>query len=169
MAAERAERHAKRRLRFDSERRSRRERTSTVDLLAEAMTRAARLSTVQASQLEQARAGVDTPNGPPRQQTLTDDPRWEDSVRVIRRRVLMLLDLLDEAEGTGHAAVVAAMDGADKDRLIVQEGRGLIAEMVVAELGPEIGSAAYVRRLRRSLGLDSRGYPADVAAPKRAA
>lgn len=162
MARQQEERHAGRRRRFDAERRERRTRMTTLALLAEATQRSARLSTVKASNPEPMLirgGGGDGPSGPPRQQSLNDDPRWEDATRIVRKRVMQMLDLIDEAEGTGHGQVVAAMDGTEKDRLLLDEGRGLVAEQVVAELGPEYGSASYVRKLRRARGLDNRGYP----------
>lgn len=162
MAREREERNAKRRLRFDAERRDRRARTDTLSLHREAMERAMTMSTVKAGSTERSRGGGDGPGGPGRQQLLTDDPRWEDATRIVRKRILQMLDLLDEAEGTGHAQAVAAMDGTEKDRVILDEGRGLIAEQVVAELGPEYGSASYIRKLRRARGLDNRGYPKEA-------
>lgn len=157
MARDREEHDRGRRLRFAGQRRERRARLSTLELVRTALEQALTISTVPAGSIEPLRGGGDQ-GGVPRQQQLEDDPRWDVADRIIRRQALVLHDLLDEAKGLSRSATAATLDGVEKNRAILTEGEGLIAEDVVAALGREYGSASFVRRLRKERGLDTRGY-----------
>lgn len=160
MARRREDRWEKRKVTIDSERRAaRRAITEPLELHRLLIERLAKISTVAAGNVEPSRGGGD-PAGPPKQQLLSDDPRWQESQAVIRARLERLHELLDEAEGLGTVAGTSAMIGAEKDRLIDREGVGLVAEAVVEKLGMErVGSATYIRRYRKAHNLDNRGYP----------
>lgn len=157
MARDREEHDRGRRLRFASHRREQRRSMSTLELVRSAIEEAVTISTVPAGNVEPSRGG-DSAGGVPRQQQLEDDPRWQVAERIIKRQALVLHELLDEAKGLSRSAAAATLDGVEKDRAILVEGLGLIAEDVVAALGREYGSTSYVRRLRRERGLDTRGY-----------
>ena len=150
--AERAEARFHRHKReFDADRRARRADLSALELHRLAVERAVTISTVSGSNPEPSR-GQGEHAGPPRQQQLSDDPRWRESEHVIRSRLLRMHELLDEAEGLGPVAD-KTMLAAEKDQRIVREGEGLSAGAVVALLGTDIaGSAETVRRVRRQAG-----------------
>lgn len=155
---ESAGRLARDRLKADQRRQRQLAAMTVPALVAAAYAAAVVHSAVPAGAAERSRGGSDAA-GPPRQQQLSDDPRWRLAEGVIRRQALVLHDLLSEQAGTGRAAAAAAMDSTDKDALILREGVGLTAEAVLDMLGREFGSASYVRRLRNARGLDSCGRP----------
>lgn len=165
-ARRREDRFAQRKPARDSERRRRRLDLSPWELHAQARARLVKLSTVGAAQIGRSSAAAEVERvGPGRQQELEDDPRWRECWRVIRRRLLDVAELLDEAEGLGPVAA-ATMTTEEKDARILSRGmEGLSALAVYDELGAAIaGSPETVRRKRRLAGLDAQGRPREIAA-----
>lgn len=153
-AERRRQRWEKRKRQLDTDRRLGRAGMSALELHHLAVERAGRLSTVAAGSVEPSRGGGERA-GPPRQQTLDDDPRWREAWYVIRRRLEELHRLLDEAEGLGPVAA-STMLKEEKDRLIVSDGRGLSCDAVVDLLGREVaGSSRTVWRVRREAGVST--------------
>ena len=151
-ARHREARFERKKLGADTERRGERAEMTVLELHRHAAERAAKLSTVAAGSVEQSRGGGERA-GPPRPQSLDDDPRWREQWRVIRGRFERVHDLLDEAEGHGTTAATAQMLGMEKDRKVLEEGEGLTAVGVVELLGSDIaGSPETVRRIRRKSG-----------------
>ena len=144
----------------------RRELRQHVDLLVlhrQALARATAISTVPAGNIEPTRRSSD-PVGPSVQQSLEDDPRWDENWTVIRSRLMQVHELIDEAEGHGTVANTMQMLGVEKDRLILHvNNQGLRAQAVVDRLGSHIaGSVETVRRVRRREGYDHLGHPRDT-------
>lgn len=162
------ERWAKRKRSIDSERRMRRADMTALELHRHAVEREGKLSTVAAAQV-----GLSSPNserqmpGPPRQQTLDQDPRYLEAWYVIRRRLEDVHRLLDEAEGHGPTAV-STMTSDEKNRLILVDGRGHSCEAVVDLLGREVaGSSRTVWRIRRNEAEKVLGYPVSTVDGER--
>lgn len=150
-ARRREERFEKRRRDFAADARGRRATMTVLELVREALERATTISTVASGNVEPSRGGSD-PAGPPRQQTMNDDPRWRETWAVIHSRALRALELLDEAEGLGTVAATTKMLGVEKDRLVLRE-EGFSPIAVVEKLGRDIaGSPETVRRIRRKAG-----------------
>jgi hypothetical protein len=142
----------------DQERRMARAAMTALELHRLAAERTARISTVAGGSVERSRGGGERA-GPPRPQSLEDDPRWQEQWRVIRGRLDRVHDLLDEAEGLGLSATTTTMIGAEKDRKVLEQGEGLSALGVVELLGRDIaGAPETVRRLRRKSGRDTMGH-----------
>lgn len=158
-ARRREDRFSKRKRVIDSERRSTRAVMTAFELHRSAIERQAKISTVAAGNVEPSRS-TSTGAGPPNQQQLDDDPRWQEHWSVIRSRLERIHELLDEAEGLSAVASLTTMTGVEKDRLIVDAAnRGLRAQAVVDKLGSDIaGSAETVRRIRRRMGYDHLGH-----------
>lgn len=159
-ARRREDRHQKRQRSFDADRREQRAGMNTLDLHRHAIQRQAKISTVAAGNIEPSPRGSEPAAvGPPRQQLLDDDPRWREHSTVIRTRLELMHELLDEAEGLSTVASTANMLGVEKDRMILAaSNRGLRAQAVVDRLGSHIaGSAETVRRVRRAAGQDHLG------------
>lgn len=113
--------------------------------------RSAKISTVPAGNVEPGRGGSERP-GPPRQQTLDQDPRCAEHFYVIRRRLELLHELCDEAEGLGPQAA-KQLTKEEKDRLILGEA-GRSCQGVVDVLGADIaGSVRTVWRIRKQTQL----------------
>lgn len=157
--AREAEEHDRgRRLRFGNERRGQRDRMDPLNLHRQLIERVVTISTVPASQIAPSRPGGDTHGGVPRQQTLDDDPRYVEGQRRLRKWLLTLHDLVDEAEGLGSkAAAVAQLDGIEKDRILRREGVGLTASELYRETDGLYGSESYIRRWRKRERLDRLG------------
>jgi hypothetical protein len=163
-ARRREERFAKRRLSFDAARRQARAKMTMLELAIAVHEGVSRLSTVPAGSVERSRGGGD--GELPKQQTLDDDPRWQEHEAVARRRLGAMLDLVEEAEGLG-AIANPTMDGDDKDRLILHHSmEGKTASQVWDELGTYVAGSSpeLVRRKRRAKGLDMLGRPREDAA-----
>lgn len=156
---DREEHYRGRLVRFNALERDRRMGMLGLDLAAEVRREMLTASTVKAGSPEPSRGGEDERIGPPRQQLLTDDPRWVLQERMLHRHALALRELVDEARGLSRSAAVAGLSAEEKDKAIEDEGVGLTASEVFFRLGPEYGSESYIRRLRRARGLDGRGYP----------
>jgi hypothetical protein len=151
----RRERFEKRKRGLDADRLQARAQLGAWALHKQAVERLAKLSTVAAGSVEPSRGGSETV-GPPRQQTLDQDPAWREHWDVIRSRLLRVHEKLDEAEGLGPTAA-KTMLGVEKDREILTKGRGFTAQAVVDLLGRDIaGSAETVRRVRRKHGYSTR-------------
>lgn len=154
-ARQREEKHAKRERTSDAGRRTRRARLNdTLALHHSAIERATALSTVAAGSLERSRGGSASSGEPPAQQTFDDDPRWREHWRVITSRLLRVHELLDEATGHGTVTGSPVMIRAEKQRRVIEDGRGLTPIGVVEELGHYLaGSPETVRRDRREAGV----------------
>lgn len=136
---------------LDRDRRSTR-RGLDVDVLYRlAQARTARISTVAAGNVEPSRGGGDGA-APPQQQSLEDDPRWDRHWGVVKRGLLLVHELLDEAEG--HGPVVRDTTTEEMNRILLDEGEGLSCKEV-AEKFPELtngGRASVVAAVRGNQG-----------------
>jgi hypothetical protein len=152
-------RWTKRKQSIDSARRMLRAGMTSLELHRSAVERAMTISTVSSPPV-----GRSSPNsererpGPPAQQPLHPDPRYQEGWFVIRRRLEDVHRLLDEAEGLG-ATAVSTMLAEEKNRLILVDGRGHSCEAVVDLLGREVaGSSRTVWRIRRNQAVVVLGY-----------
>lgn len=160
-AREREEHSRGRRLRMNTIELERRRKLTGLALIREVTDHASRITTVAAANIEPSRGGGE--GGVPAQQRFDDDPRWQLAERLIHRQAMVMYDLVDEARGYGRSAAVASLSAEEKDEAIESEGRGLTAEETFYRLGPEYGSISYIRKYRRSNGLDGRGHLAVAA------
>lgn len=153
-------RYQRRKREFDSERRQARAGMDAFALHRWVIEHQVALSTVAAGNTEPTRSATGDTAAPPRQQLLDDDPRWREHMSVIRRRLELAADLIDEAEGHSTVSSTANMLGVEKDKLILDAAnQGLRAQAVVDRLGSHIaGSAETVRRVRRAAGQDHLGH-----------
>lgn len=162
MARDREEHDRGRRLRLNRLERDRRMQATGLSLAAEVIAAVGTISAVAAGNIEPTRGGGD-PSGPPRQQTLDDDPRWQLSERIIHRHALVLRELVDEARGLSVAVAIAALSAEEKDKTLREEGIGRTAEELFHALGPEYGSISYIRRKRnREWDMDTLGRPREA-------
>ena len=155
-ADRRRDRWDKRKRQLDTDRRIKRAGMTALQLHHLAVEREAKISTVSAPPVGRSSPSSEHERvGPPRQQTLDDDPRWREIWFVVRRRLEDAHRLLDEAEGHGPTAASTMMKE-EKDRLILSEGRGLSCDAVVDLLGREVaGSSRTVWRVRREAGMST--------------
>jgi len=159
-ADRRRERWDKKKRAIDSDRRMRRAQMTALELHRHAIEREAKISTVSAPPVGRSSPNSETQRvGPPRQQTLDQDPRYQEAWFVIRRRLEDVHRLLDEAEGLGPTAA-STMLTEEKNRLILVDGRGHSCEAVVDLLGREVaGTSKTVWRVRRNEAVKVLGYP----------
>jgi hypothetical protein len=164
---DRARRDARHRLEFDEFGRPRPAHSASADLFRLALERAATISTVAAGNPEPSSGGGSDSAAPPRQQTLEEDPRWNRRWQIVKRGLLLIHDLLDEAEGLATRPWTDATSE-EMNRVVLTEGRGLSCKEVAAQF-PEAtaGRASVVARLRRNQGsgipgLDVLGYRVSV-------
>lgn len=157
-ARKREERFAKDKLQIDTARRDGRRRMTPFELHRHAVERLAKISTVAAGNVEPSRGG-DERVGPPKQQRIEDDPRWQEHEFIVRRRLELMHQLLDEAEGLGSQAA-RTLTREEKNRMVLTQGRGYTCEVVVDLLGREIaGSVRTVWRIRKNTqSIDSEEY-----------
>lgn len=155
-ARRREEKFSKVRRDLDANRRMQRSQMTAIELHRLAIERQTTLSTVPAGPVGQSSPNSERQSpGPPTQQLQDDDPRWREVGYVIRRRLEDWHRLLDEAEGLGPSAV-STLDGDDKDKLILSQGRGHSCDAVVDVLGREVaGSARTVFRVRKKAGVST--------------
>lgn len=139
-----------RKLRFATDRRSRRAGMPLADLLRVAIRALAAeqaISTVPAGSVEVSRGGG-TSVGPGHQQTFDDDPRYRFAKQQLRHWTEQVLGLQEEARGLGPVAGAVMMLGSEKDKEILKL-EGPTPREVVALLGPQVaGSPRTVERVR---------------------
>ncbi|MGN6870296.1 MAG: hypothetical protein ACTHMY_18050 [Solirubrobacteraceae bacterium] len=141
---------------LDRDRRAARHGLDAHQLYRLAIARAARISTVRAGNVAASSAGSGHPSknlavDHSGAQTLEDDPRWGRHWGFVKAGLLLVHELLDEAEGHGTQT---DMTSEAMNRLILEEGRGLSCREV-AEKFPEAtagGKASIVARVRRNQG-----------------
>jgi hypothetical protein len=164
-ADRRRERFAKRKPAMTADLRGRLRAMDVDTLRAWVLAETTAMSTVRAGNVEPSRGGSDSAE-PPRQQALSDDPRWTRYEEIEKRGLLLKADLILEAKGHG---VHATGDRSSREaaRLIVDRGRGLSCKETarLPDLSEFPGiTPAFVRRVREVQGtgladLDVLGYP----------